>query len=251
MLLVEEIYNLLLDELRVDERGLSCDVDTFNRLARLVNQEVYNDLVRRFEADQSNINALGSLKIHNYNIALTAGVGTLPINYGRLIGKPRIVDDDGVTRYVDLATSFEHGSRSEDYLTQPTTTHPTCRIGGVDADGYMQIRVSPTTITNIYIDYLKELSVPFLDYYVSDTTLRYTYFDETGDLQTVPVGSTYRDDTPGAGTATTVSLTNNFDWTEDELPLILTKLVNRVAKQLPDELLLQATNREQDKSDAQ
>jgi len=36
---------------------------------------------------------------------------------------------------------------------------------------------------------------------------------------------------------------------EGDLALILTKLVNRIAKALPDELLLQQTNMEQAKSE--
>jgi len=251
MLLCEDVYQLLLDELRVDERGLSCEVDEFNRLARLVNQEIYTDKIRKFEEDIENIDALGELKIHNYDIPLITGVGTLPTDYSRIIGSPRTLDGDSVTRYADLVTAFEHGAREEDYLTKATLTYPTFMIGGVNADSHMQIRVTPSTITDIWIDYIKELSVPFLDYYINDTTLVYGFFSETGDLQSVPVGSTYRDGTAGTGVATITSLTNNFDWGEDELSLLITKLVNRVAKQLPDELLLQASNREQDKSDAQ
>lgn len=246
MLLISEVYQLLLDELRVDKRGLSCEVDEFNRLAPLVNQELYNDRIREFEKDIDNINALGSLKVHDYNITLTAGVGTLPSDYARLIGKPLTAGG-----YVDLVTSFEHASREEDFLTKATALHPTCRIGGVDVNGVMQIRVMPTAITDVWIDYIKSLGVPFLDYYVNNTTYNYTFLAETSTLQAIPVGSTYRDGTPGTGVATTTSLTNNFDWDGDELPLLLTKLVNRVAKQLPDELLLQTSNTEQAKADSE
>jgi hypothetical protein len=156
-----------------------------------------------------------------------------------------------VTRYADLVTSFEHGSREEDFLTKATLTHPTFRIGGVDASENLQIRVTPTTITDIWIDYLKVLTVPYLDYYVNNTTLVLTFLSETGTLQAIPVGSTYRDGSAGTGVATTVSLTNNFDWSGDELGLIITKLTNRLAKQLPDELLLRTSNAEQAKSDAE
>jgi len=251
MLLCSDVYQLLLDELRVDQRGLSCEPDEFNRLIRLVNQEVYNDKVRRFEEDIDNTDSLGSLKRHNYNIALTLGVGTLPTDYARLIGRPRTLDGDSVIRYADLVTSFEHGSREEDYLTKATLIYPTFRIGGIDASENLQIRVIPNTITNIWIDYLKVLAVPFLDYYMNDTTFVVTFLSETSTLQTIPTGSTYRDGTAGTGVASTTSLTNNFDWEEEDLPIILTKLVNRLAKQLPDELLLKTSDAEQAKSDAE
>ena len=216
-----------------------------------MNQEIYNDYIRHFERDIDNMDSLGSLKIHNYNIPLTNGVGTLPDDYARLIGKPKIADELSNLRYVDLVTAFEHGSREGDFLTRATTTHPTCMIGGVDAYGLMQIRLTPATITSVWIDYIKGLSVPFLDYYMNKTTFNYTFLDDTATLQTIPVDCIYRDGTAGTGLATTVSLTNNFDWHEDDLSLLLTKLVNRLAKQLPDELLIQTSDKEQDKSDAE
>lgn len=251
MISVEDVYNLLIDELRVDERGLSCGLDEYNRLIRVVNQEIYNDKVRKFEEDQDNIDALGSLKVHNYAIDLTTGVGTLPSDYARAIGRPRILDSDSITRYVDIVTEFEHGSREEDFLTQASLIYPTARIGGISASYQMQIRVTPTSVSTIYLDYLRTLVVPFLDYYVNDTTLNYTFLDDTDTLQAIPVGSTYRDGSPGTGVATTISLTRDIDWGEEELALIITKLVNRVAKQLPDELLLQTSEKEQLKSDSE
>lgn len=253
MLYISEVYNLLLDELRADARGNSVDEDTFNRIIRLVNQEIYEQYVEEFEKGQGSSDDLGFLKVHNYEISLASGVGTLPSGsapYERLIGKPRILDTDGVTyRKVDIVTTYEQACRDEDYLTQSTTTHPTCTIGGVDGSGSTQIRVYPTTATKVWIDYLKTLTVPFLDYYVNDTTYNVTYLDETAVAQNIPSGYTYRDGTVGGAAVSVLSQTKNLQWGEGSLALILTKLVNRVAKQLPDELLLQSSNMEQAKSE--
>ena len=251
MLLISDVFNLLLDELRTDKRGLSCEIDEFNRILRLVNQDVYNDYTKKFEKDIDSTDTLGLLKVHNYALSPDAvtGVVTLPENYARIIGRPRALVGT-TTVYMDIVTSYEHGCREDDYLTKATTVHPTCRIGGIDAAGEMQIRVTPVGIGTIYIDYLKDFdNTPFLDYYVNNTTYNYTFLAETSTLQTVPIGSTYRDGTPGTGVASTVSLTKNLIWGNDELALVLTKMVNRVAKQLPDELLLQTSMAEQTKSE--
>jgi hypothetical protein len=253
MLYISEVYNLLLDELRTDRRGNSVDQDTFNRLIRLISQEIYEQYVDRFEDGQESSDDLGFLKVHNYEIPLTAGVGTLPFGgspYERLIGKPRILYTDGVTyKKVDLVTTYEQSCRDDDYLTQSTMEYPTCTIGGVEGDGNLKIRVYPTTATKVWIDYLKTLTVPFLDYYVNDTTYNVTYLAETGVAQNIPAGSTYRDGTIGGAAVNVLSQTKNLQWGEGDLAIILTKLVNRVAKQLPDELLLQTSNMEQAKSE--
>ena len=250
MLSCSDVYYLLLDELRVDKRGLSCEPDEFNRIIRLVNNEMYDDFIDKFEKDQSSSDDLGKLKVHNSSIGLTAGVGSLPSSYYRLIGKPRILD--GTTyRNVDMVTTYEQAARDEDYLTLPTTTYPTCTIGGVDGLGVLRIRVKPTTITNVWIDYLRTLVVPFLDYMINDTTLVPTFFAETTDAQSVPLGSTYRDGTAGGAAVTVSSISKDFRWDEGELSILLTKLVNKIAKELPDELLIQTSTAEQAKADAE
>jgi len=248
MLYTADVYQYLLDEIRSDKRGLSVSEDEYNRLIRLVNQEIYDQRIGNFEADLDNMDSLGWFKVHNYGIDLTAGIGTLPTNYYQVIGKPRILDGDTLSR-VDIVTEFEYGAREDDFLTASSTTYPYCRIGGINASSQMQIRVSPTTATKIWIDYLKVLTVPFLDYMIKDDTYVRTYFAETATLQSVPLGYTYRDGTVGGATVTITSLTKNLKWDDGDLSLIITKLVNRVAKQLPDELLLQTSAVEQAKSE--
>src|SRR3990172_9447070 len=127
MSFISDVYNLLLDEIRTDARGLSCEISEFNRLIRLVNQELYDQYVTAFENGQESSDALGFLKVHNYSLPLTAGVATLPASYERLIGKPRILDGS-TYRKVDVVSTFEQASRDDDYLTQSTVTHPTATI---------------------------------------------------------------------------------------------------------------------------
>ena len=247
-LLVSDVYQLLLDELRTDRRGLSVEIEEFNRLLRVVNQEIFDQYLTDFEINQSNADSMGWFKVHNFGIDLTLGVGTLPTNYYRLIGKPRILD--GVTyRKVDLVTTYELACREDDYLTQPTVLHPVATIGGINALEQTQIRVVPTTVTKVWVDYIRMLDIPFLDYYINDTTYVKTFLPDSTTLQNIPAGYTYRTGTIGGAAVTVASQTRDLVWDDGDLSLIITKLVNRVAKALPDPLLLQTSAAEQIKSE--
>lgn len=249
MLSVSDVYQFLLDEIRSDKRGLSEEPDEYNRDLRIVNQELFDQFIDDFEKDIQVIDTLGNFKVHNYGIDLTAGVGTLPTDYYRLIGKPRILLTDGTYRRVDLVTAYEHAVRDEDYLTQATTTDPYCRVGGVNAYEQLQIRVNPTTVTKVWIDYIKKVPVPFLDYMVKDDTYQPTFFEETSVPQSVPAGYTYRTGTAGGAGVQITSATKNLRFDDGDISMIITKLVNKVAKRLPDELLLQTSMAEQTKED--
>ena len=239
MILISDVYNLLLDEIRTDKRGLSLSPDEFNRTIRVVNEELYLDFVDGFEGDIESSDTMGWFKEYDYNIALVAGVGTLPDNYYQMIGKPKT---SAVSPYyrADLVSSYEFACREEDYLTQPTTIHPVFRIGGRDANEDLTINVAPTSIANIWIDYLRVPTTPYLDWYVNNLTYNYTFLAETAVAQTVPLGSTYRDGT--AGIANVTSLTVNLEWSDEDLPLIMAKLREKVGIQLPDQLLIETAN---------
>jgi len=252
MLLTSDIYQLLLDSLRADKRGLSLEVEEFNRLIRLVNQEIFDEYLKTFEEDQDSSDDISFLKVHDYEITLTAlasrrlAYGTMPSNYYRVIGKPWSLD--GTTRrFVDLVTSLEDGSREEDFLTKATTTYPTAKIGGVDGTGNIQIKVRPQTITAVYLSYLKTVTIPFLDYYVNNTTFVTTFIADTDVAVSLPAGHTYRDGTLGGVGVTVNSITVNMDWGEGDIGLILAKLISKVGSMLPDQGLQQTGTLEEQK----
>jgi hypothetical protein len=240
-LLVKDVYELLLDSIRSDKRGDAESIDEFNRLIRKVNQEIYDDYISFFEENTINSDTLAGFKVHDYEIALTEqasrrlAYGSMPSNYYQVIGKPWVLDSDSIARYVDEVTEFEDGVREADYLTKATVVYPTCRIGGVNELNEIQIKVRPQTITSVYVSFFKDITVPFLDYYMSDTTYNVFFLDETSTLQTIPVGYTYRTGTPGTGTATTASQTVNLEWGEGDLSLIMSKLLQAIGSSLPDE----------------
>ena len=241
MILCSDVYDLLIDQIRADKRGLSLSIDEFNRFARTVNERIFAKYYREFETTNSNSEALGGFKEFNETINLTAGVGSLPDDFKELIGEPRL--STGET--VDLVSTMELAKRQRDYLTQPSTNYPVCQLGGLDTNDNLQIRVYPITITTVYVDYLRTPAVPFLDYYVNDTTLVHTYMD-ADETVAVPLGSTARNGTAGA--ANVASLTVNFEWDDGELALIISMLAQMVGLALPSEELIQVGNNEEMKN---
>jgi hypothetical protein len=236
MLLCSDVYNALVDILRADGRGLAISPDEFTRIARLVNQQLYDKFYAEFEKNTANIDVLAGFKTIGASVALVAGVGSLPSDYRELIGKP--LTNTG--KYVDLVSSLELAEREDDYLTQPTTDYPCAILGDTDGSGDIQIRVFPVdaTITSVTVDYLRETSTPYLDWYVNNTTQVVTFM-AADTAVSVPSGSTYRDGTAGGGAAIN-SLTENFEWGDAEFPLIISMFCTHLGVAYPDTMLYQA-----------
>jgi hypothetical protein len=249
-MLCYEVYEMVLDLVRKDKRGRSLDIDEFNRVAKIVNAEVYAHYYRLYETSLESSDALDAFKIGNHQITLSAvgtasAIGTLPSDYYTMVGVPRYIDGSDI-REVDVVTAIEFTKRQVDYLTRPTTKNPIMALGGADGSGGREVVVLPNTITAVRMDYLKEAATPFLDYYVNDTTLEYTYI-AAGATPTVPSGSTYRDGSAGSY-AVPAALTVDFDWTIDDISLILSLFVQKLGLQLGDELMIQVGNSDEVKT---
>jgi hypothetical protein len=235
MILTSFIYKSLLDLHLADDKSDPITISEFNRLIRLVNQDVYDDYIRTFELNNENSDILAPFEVFDTVIALVVtegmAVGSLPTDYYRLIGKPRTLDG-AITRRVDVVSNYEDASREDDYLTKANTTYPTCVIGGKDVTDYLRIRVRPTTITQIWVDYMKTLTAPFLDYYINDSNMVKVFLPETVVVQNVPLGNTYRDGTIGGVGVTVTSLTKNLPWRDGDLDKIMEKLKLAVSESL-------------------
>ncbi len=228
------VYNAVLNALRVDKRGNALRLDEFNKLSPIVNRRVLLYYTKDFEDNIDNTNSIGHLKVFAQPVNLSAGVASLPSNYHRMIGEPYYADTGGIRRNIDVVTSLESSFREADYLTQSTVTHPTCIIGGQSSDTnkYLQIRVNPTTISSIYVNYLREPVTPFLDYYITKATMNYTFL-AVGASHTVTTLEEYRDGTTGAKSSISV----DWDWNLDDLPLIVALFLEQMGIIIPDPLL--------------
>jgi hypothetical protein len=240
MIYVSEIYDTVLSLIRKDSRGLSFSPSDFNNAIVQVNQRVYRNNYRNFESSKLSMDEMDSFKQVGIPINLDAnGVGVLPSNYFHLVGDPWYTHPTEGRRKIDLITTLEHGSREMDYYTKASALYPTCFMGYGATAADMSVYVTPVTCTPIYIDYLREVTTPYLDYYVDDNELTLTYMAE-GATVAVPLGCTARNGTAGA--ANVVSQTKNFEWHEHDVPSIVNMLLEAVGISLPDELLIQVSN---------
>jgi hypothetical protein len=236
MIYAYQVYETILDLARKDLRGRSLSPEEYNSTAKIVNELVYTKHYKDFEENIDNSDTLGGFKVFDVAIALaadahnTCAFGSLPPNYYHIIGKPRYYDGYD-TRWLDVVSTYEHAIRVEDYLTQATSIHPYCMIGDVDG-GYTALRVYPYDIgTPVWIDYLRIVTTPYLDYYINDTTAEYTWI-AAGTTPTVPLGSTYRDGHTGSYAVPT-ALTKNWEWSDSDFSLICNLFLQQMGIQLP------------------
>ena len=237
MISVSQIYDTALALVRKDKRGLAFSPDDYNSILHQVNQRVWRINYHNFESNKLSIDELGSLKINNLTINLTAlGVGKLPDDYFHTAGDPWYTHATAGRRKIDLITTLEHGNRELDYLTKATELYPTCYMAYDSTNDDMSIYVTPSTCTPIYLTYLRQTVDPYLDYYIKDDTLEVFYLTQ-GQAFPLPLGYTYRDGTVGPSNIT--SLTVDFEWHPHDEPQILAQLLQAIGICLPDELLVQ------------
>ena len=243
------VYEILLDVIRKDKRGRSLSPEEYNNIAPLVNDSVFSKYYSKFEESPESSNTMGAFRVMADSIPIVAGIGTLPADYYAMSGSPYYTDAGGTVRYLDLVSDAEYAWRQQDYLTQASLTYPVYRLGTASSAGDMQIYVTPATgITPIVIDYIRVPNVPFLDYYVNDTTLLYTWMGE-GVVVAVPSGSTARDETAGA--ANVASLTVNWEFENEDLPLIINLFLKYMGINLPSPELFEGGTVLEDKQDSQ
>ena len=248
MLLASDVYEIILNLSRKDLRGRSLSVEEYNSTARIVNETVFAKYYAEFENSSENSESLSGFKVLGESIPIVAGVGTLPASYYHVVGMPWYLSTGSVRRYLDLVSSLEHSKREQDYLTKATLIHPTFRFGLVDVAADMTIHVTPTTITPVYLDYIRTPDTPFLDYYIDRTTLVYTWMASGGGVVAIPAGSTARDGTTAGNTN---SETVNWEFDSEDLPLIISLFLQHLGIQLPDNILYEGGTLVEQKIDKQ
>ena len=228
------VYESILQQLRKDKRGLVFSPDEYNSLSVTVDKRILLAFMSRYEDDIEITSHMGFLKVIDYPISLSAGVGTLPANYFRMSGDPYYLDTSGNRIFIDVVTSEEYTYRQRDYLTQASLTYPLCVIGAQNSAKVMQIRVYPNTISTIYLDYVRDTDSPFLDYYTNSVNLKLYYLSQ-GETKVIAGNDIYRDGTTG----TKVSQTVDWEWDDHELPWIIAYFMQAIGIALPDDLLVQ------------
>ena len=249
MISVSQIYETILSQSRKDVRGLSFSPDDFNNVVIEVNQRIYRLTYHNFEASKLSMDESDSFKVVKFPINLDSnGIGILPPNYFHLVGDPYYIHPVLGRRKIDLVTSLEDDNREMDFYTKASDAYPTCFMGFGATSEDMSFYVTPKTCTPIYINYLREVVDPFLDYYVNDTTLEVTYMPVAtvaNPTVVVPLGCTTRSGI--SGLSNVVSLTKDFEWHPHDVPQIVNLLLGALGISLPDEMLVQVAEKDEPK----
>lgn len=90
MIRSEDVFNITLGLLKKDARGQGFGQDEFNHISSLVNMELYNAYVAKYETDAIVSKIMAPFKVRNATLMLTSGVAKLPGVYDRLAGNPTI-----------------------------------------------------------------------------------------------------------------------------------------------------------------
>jgi hypothetical protein len=246
MVSVSFTYDTILDLIRKDQKGRAFSIPEFNDIIKLVNYELYSHLAPKSGQDTDVIEALKDFVVLGATISLTSGVGSIPSGYERIQGKPYVISGAD-TIPVDVITSLELPDRLEDELTKPSALHPVAIIGGAPVLDLSQITVYPDTISDIRVSYLKIPATPLLDYYILSTG-QYFYLDEDATGITIPVGAVYSDGVT-VNPSTVDSLTVNFEWREDQTPILVNMVLQKAGivleSQIPIEYGIAKQNKEE------
>lgn len=96
MIRSEDVYNITLGLLKKDVRGQGLGIDEFNHIQTLVNMELYNSYISKYEAGATVSDILAPFKVRNTALTLTGGIVRLPGVFDRLAGNPTITYPWGV-----------------------------------------------------------------------------------------------------------------------------------------------------------
>jgi len=96
MIRSEDVFNITLGLLKKDARGQGFGQDEFNHISALVNMELYNSYVSKYEVDATVSDILAPFKVRNTSVTLTSGLARLPGVFDRLAGNPTIAYPWGV-----------------------------------------------------------------------------------------------------------------------------------------------------------
>jgi hypothetical protein len=177
------IYDIINTLTRKDSSGDVFSPEEMTNMLVLTQHEKDNADFKQFEEHQIITDALRSLDSSS-TITLTAGVGSLPIDYWHIKSGGVIVNSYSA----DLVTDKEWRERFYSHALLPKTWCPMARIVGTN------IQVYPTH-TSCLFEYLKKPTDPFFDYYYNaDDNIVYLV---PGTSHVLTAGETYIDKDDG------------------------------------------------------
>jgi hypothetical protein len=129
MIRSEDVFNITLGLLKKDARGQGFGQDEFNHISSLVNMELWNTYISKYEVGSTVSDILAPFKVRNTTLTLTGGIVRLPGVFDRLAGNPTIVypwgtitETGSVTRVNDAVAKLRiksprHNLKDGDIIT--------------------------------------------------------------------------------------------------------------------------------------
>ncbi|MBN2843571.1 MAG: hypothetical protein JXM68_10795 [Sedimentisphaerales bacterium] len=150
MIASQTVYDTCLALAKKDQRGLSFNINEYNKVAALVNTELYNFYVNKYESGLSVADALIHLKLRSQTLTLTDGQAWLHPDADRLAGSPWTAHPWGVV------TATEEVTVINDPDTKVRVTSP--NHGLKDGDVVTVTGLSTHVITDEAIHYIDKNS---------------------------------------------------------------------------------------------
>lgn len=147
---LEEI--IILSQFIGEANGRPVQIEQLNTILKIVDYELFDEIYGHpqeaggFETEGRVMEDLLPFK-STATVALTTGSGTLPSDYFRWGGAYHVSGSSNIP--VELVSTREARMRQDNAITLPSTSHPICELYSTT------IRVWPTTITSLYMIYLK------------------------------------------------------------------------------------------------
>lgn len=157
---INEIYNYFDGLYRLNKKGQSLKPTLFNSVIQSVNEELFNDYARVFEANRVLTDALRPFLTVSFPISVTNGYATLPTDYAYLSQFCGWETKNGEEyKYWGIEVDDKEWSQLlTSTLITPTKSEPFGRLLG----NYLE--VTPSTVKRIVLIYLRKPATPVFEY---------------------------------------------------------------------------------------
>jgi hypothetical protein len=247
---LNEIYEYLNALIGTEDLGGDFSLKEFNHLIKSENISFFKDKVEELYTNQRgqalNPDIIYSTKmlrkfIKEDTVTPTAGTITLSslTSYAYFISAHTTTAYNGMIRNIPLVTHETFHDLLTNLLAKPLKKNPVCVIDDES------LRIKPSNITSVVINYFRFPTTPLYDYYV-DANDNVVYL-AVGGSHTLTAGET---GSSGGTSGTVTSSTVELEYPIDLHAEFLNRLIGRLGLPKRDQLLLQSSTMEKQQEEA-
>jgi hypothetical protein len=237
---LNEIYQYLNSLINTESLGGDLNLKEFNYLIKDENINLFKEEVEHLYTVQR-ANALSPEVVYSSKMlrkfinetTITPTVGVVNLSsqltsYAYFLALRTAAAYNGQIRNIPLVTHETFNIMASNLLSKPLKKNPVCVI---DQDS---LRIRPTNITSVIINYLRFPATPVFDYYISTT-------DEVVYLAAAATHALVSGETGSAGqtTGTVTSLTVELEYSVDFHSAFLNRLLERLGLPQRDQFIMQ------------